>query len=254
MDAQLPTSLRGGLVLERRRLPARDGLVGLEQTFTGTAARVAVTHGAFIVSCVEVVEGTLAFPLAGGVVVAPRRFVLALPPRSVLPMAFTGARVESQGVAGFSGAEVACPALLPWTSGAAPVDLGALAVTLRAPPLERLEADAGAPPLIARARRLLHASLAHPAPVRSAARQVGLAPETLTRSFARAYGIAPKAYCHRARLSDAVLRLLSGAAIVTTAFSVGFGDLSRLYAQFRRVVGATPGAYARIRKRQDTPE
>src|SRR5216117_2129636 len=92
---------RGQMTLERRLLPASDGLLALGQTFTGSDTRTVVTHSAFVLANVEVLEGRLSFPLISGSVEAPNHFVLAIPPRSVLPMLFEDALVISQGVAGF---------------------------------------------------------------------------------------------------------------------------------------------------------
>src|SRR5262249_39018871 len=118
--------------------------------------------------------------------------------------------------------------------------------------LQRLDPDEGVPLTIARARRVLHESIAHPSPARVAAKQVGICPETLTRGFRRAYAIGPKTYCHRARLFDAVLQLISGAAIVDAALHARFSDIKRFYTQFKRLLATTPGVYARIKKRQDS--
>jgi AraC-like DNA-binding protein len=101
------------------------------------------------------------------------------------------------------------------------------------------------------ARRALHDLIAHPAPVRAAARQVDLAPATLARRFSHAYGLSPKEYCQRARVFEGVLRLLAGMRVIDTAFTAGFSDLSRFYVAFRRIVGVTPGVYARVKNRQD---
>jgi AraC-like DNA-binding protein len=78
-----------------------------------------------------------------------------------------------------------------------------------------------------------------------------MAPETLARRFADAYRITPKQYCHRARLFDAAILLFDGASVLDAALRAGFNDLTRFYTQFRRLLGGTPGAYARIRQRQD---
>jgi AraC-like DNA-binding protein len=73
----------------------------------------------------------------------------------------------------------------------------------------------------------------------------------LTRAFTLAYGVPPKQYCNRARLFEAVIRLLSGVPIIEVALASGFNDLKRFYAQFRQLVRATPGVYAHVKKRQD---
>jgi len=116
---------------------------------------------------------------------------------------------------------------------------------------KRLDADAGVAQPIVQARRLLHHLISHPAPVRTAANSVGICAETISRGFSCAYKLSPKQYCHRARLHEAVLRLIAGATIIDAAFDAGFCDLKRFYNQFKRLLGVTPGAYTHIKKRQD---
>jgi methylphosphotriester-DNA--protein-cysteine methyltransferase len=118
--------------------------------------------------------------------------------------------------------------------------------------LALLDSDALVSPSVAAARVRLHDRLRERAPVRKVARDVGLDVDALTRAFARAYGLGPKQYCHRARLFDATLRLLGGAAIARAALDAGFNNLSRFYAQFHRLLRATPGIYARAGKREDS--
>jgi AraC-like DNA-binding protein len=240
-------SQRAGLRIERKLVPAGAGLIGLAQTFQGDGMRVVVTHRAALVARVAIHGGELSFPRAGGDVPAPSAFVLVIPPRSVVRMCFRDARIDSLGVAGafeLSGP----PSLRAFVRLALDGE-----TAMRAASGERLadlDADRGVPRFVVGARTALHLHLGHPAPVRRAARAVNVAPETLTRGFHRAYGIGAKEYCHRARLFDAVLSLLGGAAIAQSAFEAGFNDLKRFYAQFRRAIGATPGAYS-IKKRQD---
>ena len=250
--AALPDTRRGGVTLRRALLRAGDGLFGLSQTFEGDGLRVIVTHDASLLAFVDVLAGTVAVPLVSGEVAAPSRFVMSLPPRTVLPMRFDGALVSSQGVASFSSIVAPTPALLRARDERVPLTM----LDVREAAAERViavvDADASVPHHVVCARRALHAMLARPAPVREAARASGIAAETLTRAFQQAYAISPKQYVHRARLFGAVLRLLSGKAIVETALDTGFNDVTRFYAQFRRLIGVTPGVYASIRKRQDT--
>jgi len=242
-------SERAGVCLERRRIPARDGLVGLEQTFQGDGTRVAVTHQASMIAQVTIQRGALAIGSPGAEVVAPAAFVLVVPPRSVVRMSFRDAVVTSVGVAEREpGAQRGRPSLRSFVPFA--LDRSAIAVAAAGDLLVELDADAAAPGFVVAARAALHRHLGHPAPVRWAARAVDVAPETLARAFHRAYGLGAKEYCHRARLFDAVIALLGGAAIAQSAFDAGFNDLKRFYTQFRRTVGATPGAYV-VKKRQD---
>ncbi|MEW6738160.1 MAG: AraC family transcriptional regulator [Acidobacteriota bacterium] len=242
---------RGQIVLDRRIIPACDGLLALAQTFRGSDTRTVVTHGAFVLARIEVLEGSLSFPLNLGDVPAPKRFLLILPPQCVLPMAFHNAYINSEGVAGFSPLITNGPALLAYHNDGSLFNLKAVERAVNAPVLQQLDPDIGVAPAIVRARRLLHELIAHPAPVSGAAKRIGICSETLSRGFYRAYRLLPKQYCHRARLFEAVLRLLSGATILEAALAAGFWDLKRFYTQFKRLLGTTPGVYTQVKKRQD---
>jgi AraC-like DNA-binding protein len=240
-------SQRAGVRIERKLVPAGTGLIGLAQIFQGDGMRVVVTHRSMLIAHVTVRDGELSFPRAGGDIPAPSEFVLVIPPRNIVRMSFRRARVESLGVARASGASGP-----PSLRAAVRFALEGEAATRAASGarLADLDPDHGVPRFVIAARATLHLHLDHPAPVRRTARTVGVVPETLTRGFQRAYGIGAKEYCHRARLFEAVLSLLGGAAIAQSAFEAGFNDMKRFYAQFRRAIGATPGAYS-IKKRQD---
>jgi len=263
---QVPSTRRGNILLERRIVPQSDRLLGLVQTFRGTDTRTAVTHNAFVMARIKVLEGNLSLPLSSGIVKAPRSFLLVLPPHSVLPMTFAAAHVWSEGIACFSdslaeasrhdssltrGLLTEDTALLSDRQDGLPGNRLAMARMLTSGVWERLDADAGVAQPIVQARRLLHNLIAHPAPLRTAANSVGICAETISRGFSGAYKLSPKQYCHRARLHEAVLRLIAGATIIDAAFDAGFGDLKRFYKQFKRLVGVTPGTYTHIKKRQD---
>lgn len=240
---RLATGPRGGVSIERHLLAAGRGRVSLAQTFRGSGVRAVVTHGASLATEIRVLEGALSFPLAGGELAAPARFLLCVPPRSALRIRFSGAWVESVGNAALGEGSGGPAFLVP---GAGLDDAGD-----EAGPRIELDADRGVARPVRAARAALHELLVHPAPVRAAARRIGVASETLTRGFSRAYGVSPKQYCQRARVFEAVLRLLAGEPVIAAGFAAGFADLGRFYAAFRRIVGATPGGYARIRNRQD---
>jgi AraC-like DNA-binding protein len=232
-------------------VPAGRGMAGFEQTFTGSDTRVVVTHGAFMVSRVEVCSGRLFFPLASGDVEAKGRFILRLPPRCAMPMRFEDARVESMGVAGFGSAPFSTAAILE-DAEANWLDRTDVLRLANASMRDLLDPDQGVDADLVRARSLLHEAMIHPAPVRLVARRLSLRADVLSRSFVRAYHLPPKQYCQRARLFEAVLRLATGAGIIESALLAGFGDLKRFYAQFRRLLGTTPGIYSKVKKRQDT--
>ncbi|MHA3770987.1 helix-turn-helix domain-containing protein [Verrucomicrobiota bacterium sgz303538] len=237
--------------MQRSLLPAEPGLVGFAQTFHGSDTRVVVTHGAFLVTRVEVRAGRIVFPLASRDVFVGERFVLFLPPRSVLPMRFESAEVTTTGVAGFGSVALHGAVALKDEGIANRINKVEVSRLLRAPVLHSLNADECVAEHWTQARRLMHDVLAHPAPVGHVARKLGVSVETLCRGFSRAFGLSAKQYCHRARLFEAVLRLAAGTTIVESAFAAGFGDVKRFYQQFRRILGTTPGEYVRVKKRQD---
>jgi AraC-like DNA-binding protein len=238
---------RGGIVLERS-LYVAGGTVMLRQRFTGDDTRVLITHDAALRSLVEVRRGRVVMPLAGGDVIAPSRFVLAVPPRSIVPIRFEHAEVVSDGGCATRALdEHAVPvieAVASWRGARE-------ALTSGGPVVAALDADAGVASSLVRGRAALHTAIGEPAPVRVAAAAAGLAPETLVRQFSAAYRITPKQYCQRARLFDAAVLLFEGVSVLDAALRAGFNDLTRFYVQFRRLLGGTPGEYARIRKRQD---
>jgi AraC-like DNA-binding protein len=222
-------SRRGGVTIEREVRCVGPGLVGLRQRFSGDGERVVVTHQGSLVARVEVLKGRVWFFERE----APRCFVLSVPPRSLVRMRFEGAVAESDGL-GRIGALSRGPAQVRESDDLIASDT-----------LFLLDADEGVPAEVVHARSALHQHLSSPAPLRAAAREVGLQPQTLTRAFARAYGLTPKRYCTRARLFDAAIGLFTGAPIVSAALASGFNDVSRFYAQFKQVLRATPGEYVR---------
>jgi hypothetical protein len=215
---ELPPSRRGGVLLRRRAARLGSGEVVLTHAFDGDGTRALVTNAACLLARVEVVNGAVSFPLLGGDVQAPARFVLWVAPRSTVPIRFHAASVRSDGIGTFTPPAPCGSALFSWPEGA-PLS----AALSRGATLALLDSDARVPSPIAVARALLHGRLRELAPVRSVAKEVGLDVDAFTRT----YGLGPKQYCHRARLFDATVRLLSGAAIVSAALDAGFNDVHR---------------------------
>ncbi|WP_447035006.1 helix-turn-helix domain-containing protein [Streptomyces sp. DSM 118878] len=86
------------------------------------------------------------------------------------------------------------------------------------------------------AGRRLHASSAH-----------------LVRAFSGAFGIAPHQYLMSRRVDLARRLLLDGRAPSEVAIAAGFYDQPHFTRHFKRVVGTTPGRYARGRTRPRRP-
>lgn len=72
-------------------------------------------------------------------------------------------------------------------------------------------------------------------------------PAHLVRAFSAAYGIAPHRYLTARRIDGARRLLLSGMPPAEVAVASGFVDQSHLNRHFTRLVGTTPGRYARGR-------
>ncbi|WSQ62618.1 AraC family transcriptional regulator [Streptomyces sp. NBC_01217] len=78
-----------------------------------------------------------------------------------------------------------------------------------------------------------------------AARLVHAHPTHLVRAFSGAFGIAPHQYMMSRRVDLARRLLLDGQPPGEVATAAGFYDQSHLTRHFKRVVGITPGRYAR---------
>lgn len=76
------------------------------------------------------------------------------------------------------------------------------------------------------------------------ARQLGVAPATLSRSFHHCYGITPVQYRTRIRLYDSIRRLVRGIPVTETSLDVGFNDLSLFIKQFKRELSTPPGTFS----------
>jgi AraC-like DNA-binding protein len=73
----------------------------------------------------------------------------------------------------------------------------------------------------------------------------GLSPFHLLRVFRQATGLTPHAYLNQLRVGRARELLRGGHAPADAALRTGFADQSHLTRHFRRLVGVTPGQYAR---------
>lgn len=73
----------------------------------------------------------------------------------------------------------------------------------------------------------------------------GLSPFHLVRVFRQATGLTPHAYLDQLRVRHARTMLRAGSAPADVALRTGYADQSHLTRHFRRLVGVTPGQYAR---------
>ncbi|MFC7470645.1 helix-turn-helix domain-containing protein [Actinomadura keratinilytica] len=101
------------------------------------------------------------------------------------------------------------------------------------------------PGLAHRLRELLDARLRQGLTLDEAAALLHAHPAHLVRAFSGAFSIAPHQYLTTLRVGRARRLLLDGLPPGEVATAAGFYDQSHLNRHFRKVVGTTPGRYAR---------
>ncbi|MGW0585372.1 AraC family transcriptional regulator [Streptomyces sp. NPDC002920] len=101
------------------------------------------------------------------------------------------------------------------------------------------------PVLARRLRELLDEYVVQGIGLAEAAGVVGAHPAHLVRAFSGAYGIAPHQYLTARRVDRARRLLLDGLPAGEVAAAAGFYDQAHLTRHFRKLVGSTPGRYAR---------
>jgi len=101
------------------------------------------------------------------------------------------------------------------------------------------------PALARRLRELLDERVVDGLTLDEAAGLVHAHPAHLVRAFSTAYGIAPHQYLNSRRVDRARRLLLDGRSPGEVASATGFFDQSHLTRHFRKLVGVTPGRYAK---------
>ncbi|QES04770.1 AraC family transcriptional regulator [Streptomyces venezuelae] len=107
------------------------------------------------------------------------------------------------------------------------------------------DARPAGPGVAHRLRELLDARLLDGVTLDEAAGLLHAHPAHLVRAFSRAFGIAPHQYLTARRLERARGLLLDGHPAGEVAVATGFYDQSHLSRSFKRLVGTTPGRFAR---------
>lgn len=80
------------------------------------------------------------------------------------------------------------------------------------------------------------------------AQLVSLSPFYLARVFRTEVGLPPHAYLESVRIRQAQRLVSHGAPLSQVAFATGFADQSHFTHRFKRLIGVTPGQYAKQRK------
>jgi AraC family transcriptional regulator len=93
------------------------------------------------------------------------------------------------------------------------------------------------------------ANLGRRIPIRELAALIHLSQSYFHRAFKRTFGVGPHSYVIRRRIEMAQgLMLATHAPLSEIALSCGLSDQSHLSRLFRRIVGATPQAWRRMRR------
>ncbi len=72
-----------------------------------------------------------------------------------------------------------------------------------------------------------------------------LSPCRFNRRFAQAYGMPPHEYHNQVRTQEAKRLIATGASLAETAAHCGFNDQSHMNRVFKKLMGMTPGHYAK---------
>jgi AraC family transcriptional regulator len=97
-----------------------------------------------------------------------------------------------------------------------------------------------------RTRDSLHSRCAEPFDLQKMARDAGIHPVHLVRSFRRHFGTTPADYARQLRVERSCeLLTRSKMPLAEIALSAGFGDQSHFTRTFRRFMGVTPAVYRR---------
>jgi AraC-like DNA-binding protein len=110
-----------------------------------------------------------------------------------------------------------------------------------------------APRAVRRARDYLRAHVSEPITLDALAAHAGADKYHLLRAFRAALGMPPYEYLTHLRVARAAELLSAGKTGAEAAHAVGFYDESQLHRHFRRILGTTPGKFARAMRRQDRP-
>jgi AraC-like DNA-binding protein len=101
------------------------------------------------------------------------------------------------------------------------------------------------PPAARRAREYLHELFTENVGLETLASAVGLNRFHLLRLFRAEFGLPPHEYLTHLRVARARVLLAEGVPAGRVAMDVGLYDQSQLNRHFKRIVGLTPGQYAR---------
>lgn len=99
--------------------------------------------------------------------------------------------------------------------------------------------------LAERVRRYIDARADEPLPLGRLAREAGVSPAHLQRTFTRVVGLSPKQYQEQQRVGALKSALREGRTVSSATYEAGFASGRRVYETAGGALGMTPGAYRR---------
>jgi AraC-like DNA-binding protein len=98
---------------------------------------------------------------------------------------------------------------------------------------------------IKRALQYIHDHVALGISLHELAQYIGLSPYYFLRVFRAEVGMPPYAYLESVRISRAQKLIETGRSLVEVAMEVGFSSQSHMTNSFKKIIGVTPGQYAK---------
>ena len=99
--------------------------------------------------------------------------------------------------------------------------------------------------LVERVREYIHLHTDEPLPLARLAREAGVSPAHLQRTFSRVVGLSPKQYQEQRRVGALKSALREGRTVSSATYEAGFGTGRRVYEAADDALGMTPGMYRR---------
>jgi len=99
--------------------------------------------------------------------------------------------------------------------------------------------------LVERVREFIDRHADQPLPLARLAREAGVSPAHLQRTFTRVVGLSPKQYQEQRRVGALKTALREGRTVSSATYAAGFSTGRRVYETADDALGMTPGAYRR---------
>ena len=99
--------------------------------------------------------------------------------------------------------------------------------------------------LVERVREYIDLHTDEPLPLARLAREAGVSPAHLQRTFTRVVGLSPKQYQEQRRVGALKSALREGRTVSSATYEAGFGTGRRVYEAADDALGMTPGTYRR---------